>query len=183
MKKKSAQKANKISNELSAQDLKKITDSLLETLQIMAFACYKAVENTGDYRHKGSGGYKGTYKTYWINEYQFVFFTAFYTLEAAIREISAIKKIAKDSNKLFNKFLADKKACQEAYKTPKFARDMIAEIRVFDGSKNRKPTPINFDEILKLAKTDGVLMGWLKGLPKHLAYLGGKPLVYFRKGR
>jgi hypothetical protein len=131
-------KAQPKPNEASAQ-AKAVIESLTEIIRTLAFVGYQSTEDSGDYRHAGNGGRRGIYKQYWEDQYQFIFFSAFYTLNEDLRRNPSIHKTAKNSLKLYNEFLSDKQACEQAYREHKGSSKRISEIRVYDGAKFKKP--------------------------------------------
>lgn len=161
----------------SPEQLERTGESLSAILRTLAFVSYQATEDSGDYRHPGNGGRRGIYKTYWENEYRFVFFAAFYTLDDDLRRDPSIRKLAQEAAKIYGKVLADKEACAVAYRERQARSKRIGALRLFDGKRVRKLAAITWSEIVARMNDDGFLVGWDAGLPPHLAHLRDRPVV------
>lgn len=146
-------------------------------IQTISFISYKAVEDSGDHKNSGNGGYRGVYKLYWENEYQFIFYSFFYTLSSDIRNDKLITKIAKDSFKIYTQFISNKEECKKSYLERKGPTERIKGLRVFDGKKMIKSNQITLNNLLHLMKENQMLMGWELGIPKHLSYRGELPVT------
>lgn len=164
------------SKSIESIDIDKVAKSLKEVIQTLSFVSYKATEDSGDYKNKGNGGRSGVYKLYWQNEYQFIFFSVFYSLNEESRNEPLIKKIGKDSFKIYKQYLSDGEACKKAYLERKGPSQRIKGIRVMNGKKASKPKAMTLNELIPIMKKEAFLIGWEKGIPPHLANRANSPV-------
>lgn len=139
--------------------ISKILSSLSEIIRTLALVAYQASEDSGDgayYVREGLGGRQQLYSDYWGNQYQIIFFSAYYMLDEKIRMNQELTKFAKAAPSSFKKHLKDKKACDLAYKELVFPSKRLDSLRLFDGKRMRKFKVCPRAEILQRIKEDGL---------------------------